>query len=99
MEAMVLMAPQWPLERMELRDPAPGPGQILVKVDACGVCRTDLHVVAGELPHARSPVVPGHEIVGTVAETGAGVSTLKAGDRIGIPWLGSTCGACRYCRA
>ena len=99
MEAMVLMAPQWPLERMELRDPAPGPGQILVKVDACGVCRTDLHVVDGELPHARSPVVPGHEIVGSVAETGAGVDGFARGDRVGVPWLASTCGECNYCQS
>ena len=99
MRAMLLREPRTPLELTHLPDPRPGPGQVLVAVHACGVCRTDLHVVDGELPHARSPVIPGHEIVGTVAETGAGVSTLKAGDRIGIPWLGSTCGACRYCRA
>jgi len=99
MEAMVLMAPQWPLERMELRDPAPGPGQILVKVDACGVCRTDLHVIDGELPHARSPVVPGHEIVGSVAETGAGVDGFARGDRVGVPWLAWTCRECSYCQS
>ena len=99
MEAMVLMAPQWPLERMELRDPAPGPGQILVKVDACGVCRTDLHVVDGELPHARSPVVPGHEIIGSVAETGAGVDGFARGDRVGVPWLAWTCRECSYCQS
>jgi propanol-preferring alcohol dehydrogenase len=99
MQAMVLRAARSPLELTRVADPRPGPGQVVVKVHACGVCRTDLHVIDGELPHARSPVIPGHEIVGTVAEVGAGVAALAVGDRVGVPWLGFTCGICRYCRA
>jgi propanol-preferring alcohol dehydrogenase len=99
MHAMVLRSARTALEFTQLDDPHPGEGQVAVKVHACGVCRTDLHVVDGELPQARSPVIPGHEIVGTVAGVGDGVNALAVGDRIGIPWLGSTCGACRYCRA
>jgi len=98
MDAMVLRSARTALERTWLDDPHPGKGQVVVKVHACGVCRTDLHVIDGELPHARSPVIPGHEIVGTVAALGDGVTALAVGERIGIPWLGSTCGACRYCR-
>jgi propanol-preferring alcohol dehydrogenase len=99
MHAMVLRSARTALEFTQLDDPHPGEGQVAVKVHACGVCRTDLHVVDGELPQARSPVIPGHEIVGTVAGVGDGVTALAVGDRIGIPWVGSTCGACRYCRA
>jgi alcohol dehydrogenase, propanol-preferring len=99
MHAMVLRSARTALEFTQLDDPHPGEGKVAVKVHACGVCRTDLHVVDGELPYARSPVIPGHEIVGTVAGVGDGVTALAVGDRIGIPWLGSTCGACRYCRA
>ena len=99
MHAMVLRSARTALEFTQLDDPHPGEGQVAVKVHACGVCRTDLHVVDGELPQARSPVIPGHEIVGTVAGVGDGVTALAVGDRIGIPWLGWTCGACRYCRA
>ena len=99
MHAMVLRSARTALEFTQLDDPHPGEGQVAVKVHACGVCRTDLHVVDGELPYARSPVIPGHEIVGTVAGVGDGVTALAVGDRIGIPWLGSTCGTCRYCRA
>jgi propanol-preferring alcohol dehydrogenase len=99
MHAMVLRSARTALEFTHLDDPHPGEGQVAVKVHACGVCRTDLHVVDGELPQARSPIIPGHEIVGTVAGVGDGVTALAVGDRIGIPWLGSTCGACRYCRA
>lgn len=87
-----------PLEAEDRPIPAPGPGQVLVKVRACGVCRTDLHVVDGELPGRRVHVVPGHEIVGEVIGTGAGV-TLARGTRVGVPWLGRTCGACPYCLA
>jgi propanol-preferring alcohol dehydrogenase len=84
---------------MEQRpDPVPGDGQIRVKVGACGVCRTDLHVVDAELPDIRYPIVPGHEIVGRVDLVGGGVTTHKIGDRVGIPWLGYTCGRCRFCR-
>jgi len=99
MHAMVLRSARTALEFTHLDDPHPGEGQVAVKVHACGVCRTDLHVVDGELPYARSPVIPGHEIVGTVARVGDGVTALAVGDRIGIPWLGWTCGVCRYCRA
>ena len=94
---MVAAAPHRPLT-LEMRPArSPGAGEIRVKVRACGVCRTDLHVVDGELPQARYPVVPGHEVVGVVAELGAGVTGFEVGDRVGIPWLGSTCGGCRYC--
>ena len=77
--------------------PEPGPGQVLVRVAACGVCRTDLHLVDGELERPHLPVVPGHEIVGYVAATGRDAGTLQIGDRVGIPWLGSTCRCCRFC--
>jgi propanol-preferring alcohol dehydrogenase len=99
MRAMVLRAPHTALELTNAADPQPGPGRVVVRVHACGVCRTDLHVVDGELPAAKSPVIPGHEIVGTVAAAGSGVDTLRIGDRVGVPWLGYTCGACRYCLA
>ncbi len=97
MRAMVLDAPGRPLREAELPRPRPGPGQLLVEVRACGVCRTDLHVVDGELPHPKLPIVPGHEIVGTVRELGAGVTRFPLGSRVGIPWLGWTCGVCSYC--
>lgn len=97
MRAMVLDRPGEPL-RMEGRPtPRPGPGEILVAVAACAVCRTDLHVVDGELPDVRGPLIPGHEIVGRVLELGAGVSGLVPGQRVGVPWLGHTCGHCRFC--
>jgi len=98
MRAMVLEAPRSPLVLRERPVPSPGPGQVLVRVRACAVCRTDLHVVDDELPAIPHPVVPGHEIVGVVETCGAGVS-LERGARIGIPWLGATCGHCRYCLA
>jgi alcohol dehydrogenase, propanol-preferring len=79
--------------------PAPGPQQVLVRVAACGVCRTDLHILDGELTEPKLPLVPGHEIVGTVAALGEGVTSLKLGERIGVPWLGYTCGVCAYCRS
>jgi len=97
MKAMQLDAPRALLRCVDKPVPAPGPGQVLVKVRACGVCRTDLHVVDGELPHAGRPIVPGHEIVGEVTASGAGVSDCRIGARIGIPWLGYTCGSCAYC--
>ncbi len=99
MRAMVLERAGAPLVPRDLPIPEPGPDQVLVRVSACGVCRTDLHVVDGELPEPKLPLVPGHEIIGTVAATGAGVEHFSAGARVGIPWLGATCGACRYCRA
>ena len=97
MHAMVLKRIGAPLEWTELADPVPGPGEIRVKVSACGVCRTDLHVVDGELPNPKVPIIPGHEIVGRIDLLGAGVKELKVGERVGIPWLGHTCGVCPYC--
>ncbi|WP_250536167.1 zinc-dependent alcohol dehydrogenase family protein [Caballeronia sp. AZ10_KS36] len=88
-------APQ--LRAADIDDPVAGPGQLLVDVVACGVCRTDLHVVDGELAHPKRPVVPGHEVVGRVAAIGAGVDGFVVGDRVGVPWLGHTCGHCAYC--
>jgi propanol-preferring alcohol dehydrogenase len=98
MRAMVLEKPGAPLVMRERPVPAPGPGEILVEIAACGVCRTDLHVVDGELPNPRLPIIPGHEIVGRVSALGAGVAGFSVGERVGVPWLGFTCGVCRYCR-
>jgi alcohol dehydrogenase, propanol-preferring len=86
------------LEALDVDKPVPGPSDVLVKVRACGVCRTDLHVVDGELPDPSIPVIPGHEIVGHVETVGRNVTTLTTGDRVGIPWLGWSCGACEFCR-
>ncbi len=97
MKAMVLAAPGEPLRESELPAPEPGPGQVAVAVDACGVCRTDLHVVDGELSEPKLPLVPGHQIVGRVVAAGPGAARFAAGARVGIPWLGWTCGECRYC--
>jgi alcohol dehydrogenase, propanol-preferring len=97
MHAMMLKKIGVPLEMTELADPQPGPGEIRVKVAACGVCRTDLHVVDGELPDAKVPIIPGHEIVGRIDAIGVGVEGLRVGERVGVPWLGHTCGACPYC--
>ena len=97
MKAMLLEAPGTALKLVELPTPLPGRGQLLIKVRACGVCRTDLHVVDGELARGKLPIVPGHEIVGTVVELGAGVERFAIGERVGVPWLGSTCGRCGYC--
>lgn len=91
---MVLRAPGRPLEPAELEDPVPAAGEVLVRVSACGVCRTDLHIVDGELPGPKLPLVPGHQIVGIVTEDGA---HFAAGDRIGVAWLGEACGRCRFC--
>jgi propanol-preferring alcohol dehydrogenase len=99
MRAMVLDAPGRPLRAAERARPAPGAVEIVVRVGACAVCRTDLHVVDGELPHPKLPLVPGHEIAGTVIAAGAAVSRFAPGDRVGIPWLGATCGDCAYCRS
>jgi propanol-preferring alcohol dehydrogenase len=93
---MVLRAPGRPLEPADLAPPVPGDGEVLVRVSACGVCRTDLHVVDGELSQPKLPLVPGHQIVGTVVDGG---ERFAAGERIGIPWLGETCGRCRFCRS
>src|SRR5688572_28859612 len=97
MRAMVLQRPGTPLVLQERPDPLPGPGEVRLRVLACAVCRTDLHVVDGELPGTRLPVVPGHEIVGEVEALGPGVDALRAGDRVGVPWLGHACGHCNYC--
>lgn len=97
MRAMVLDAPRTPLRLAELPAPAAGPGEILIKVEACGVCRTDLHVVDGDLTEGRLPIIPGHEIVGSVVACGPGAQRFAAGDRVGVPWLGTTCGQCEYC--
>jgi alcohol dehydrogenase, propanol-preferring len=99
MFAMRLHAPGAPLRAEELAVREPGPLQIVVRVLACGVCRTDLHVADGELPNIPFPVIPGHEIVGRVERVGSGVARFRAGDRVGVPWLGETCGTCRYCRS
>ena len=96
---MVLRSPGQPLCETDLPQPAVGAGQVLVRVSACAVCRTDLHVVDGELPNAKLPLVPGHEIVGRVAGVGERAERFKSGDRVGVPWLGRTCGECGYCRS
>lgn len=97
MRAMVLDAPGRALRAAGLAAPTPGPGQLLIRVHACGVCRTDLHVVDGELTKPKLPLVPGHQIVGTVAEVGAKAASFSSGDRVGAPWLGGSCGRCGYC--
>jgi len=97
MQAMVLNKIGGPLEWITLADRKPGPGEIRVQVLACGVCRTDLHVLDGELPDPRIPIIPGHEIVGRIDLIGEGVDALHPGERVGIPWLGHTCGVCPYC--
>jgi len=99
MRAMVLDRPNTPLVMRERQVPPPAGGEILVEIAACGVCRTDLHVVDGELPQPKLPVVPGHEIVGRVAAIGEGVSGFTPGERVGVAWLGWTCGVCPYCRS
>jgi propanol-preferring alcohol dehydrogenase len=98
MQAMQLARQGSRLALRDLPDPEPGPGQIRIRVGACGVCRTDLHVVDGDLPPHRSPLTPGHEIVGVVERLGEGVSALALGQRVGVGWLGSTCRTCSYCR-
>lgn len=97
MRVMRLQAPGHPLELTEEVAPTPGPGQVRLKVSACGVCRTDLHICDGELLQATYPIVPGHEIVGMVEEIGPGATSLATGDQVGVPWLGRTCGHCFYC--
>src|SRR5204862_4217413 len=99
MRAFVLDAPRREprLREAELPDPEPGPGEVLIEVHACGVCRTDLHIVDGELDKPKLPLVPGHQIVGRVIRAGDGATRFKVGDRVGVPWLGWTDGTCRYC--
>ena len=94
---MVLAAAGQPLERRRLIWRAPQSGEVLLKIHACGVCRTDLHVVDGELPHPKLPLVPGHEVIGTVVAIGKGIEHFRVGDRVGVPWLGYACGTCEYC--
>lgn len=99
MRAQVLTAARQPLAAAELPAPHPGPQQLLIAVRACAVCRTDLHVVDGELPDPKLPLVPGHEIIGIVIEKGESADRFAIGDRVGVPWLGWTCGVCEYCRS
>ena len=96
---MVLERPRTSLRLLELEDPRPAPGQLLLSVRACGVCRTDLHILDGELSRPKLPLVPGHQIVGTVAGAGEEAARFAPGDRVGVPWLGWACGECRYCRS
>jgi propanol-preferring alcohol dehydrogenase len=99
MRAMLLDRPGTPLRPADLPDPEPGPGQLLLRVRACGICRTDLHVADGELPDPKLPLVLGHEIVATVVRSGPGAGRFRSGDRVGVPWLGWTDGECGYCRS
>lgn len=99
MQAMILDAAGQLLRQVEIPLPVPGVGEVLLKVHACGVCRTDLHVVDGELPNPKLPLIPGHEIVGVVAGKGTQAERFSIGQRVGVPWLGRTCGNCRYCRS
>lgn len=96
---MVLDEPRQPLAEREVPEPSPGPGEVLLRVRACGVCRTDLHIVDGELMEPKLPLVPGHQIVGEMLAAGDGAGRFALGARVGVPWLGWTCGECRYCRS
>ncbi|MDW6024803.1 zinc-dependent alcohol dehydrogenase family protein [Mesorhizobium sp. BAC0120] len=98
MRAMILEKVGQPLRPIERPDPEPGHGEIRLKIEACAVCRTDLHVIDGDLPDPKLPVIPGHEIVGIVESVGKGVDSTRLGRRVGVPWLGHTCGACSYCK-
>ena len=97
MRAMILDVPGEPLRVAEVATPEPGEGQVLLRVHCCAVCRTDLHVVDGELPDPRLPLIPGHQIVGAVEKIGGRAGSFTVGDRVGVPWLGWTDGECRYC--
>lgn len=99
MRAMLLRHPRSALDEAQLPEPQPDQGEVLIRVTACGVCRTDLHVVDGELDRPKHPLIPGHEIVGRVAAIGPGANKFRPGDRVGVPWLGWTCGTCDYCRS
>ena len=98
MRAMVLDAPRTPLRHADIPAPEPGPGQVRIRVHVCGLCRTDLHVLDGELTKPKLPLILGHQIVGEIVDVGSGVKDLRAGERVGVPWLGWTCGVCAYCR-
>jgi alcohol dehydrogenase, propanol-preferring len=97
MNAMVLECPRGPLRALQLPDPVPGPGRVGIQIAACAVCRTDLHILDGELASPKLPLIPGHEVVGRVIQCGDGVGRYKSGDRVGVPWLGWTCGRCHFC--
>src|SRR5678815_2528695 len=97
MKAMVLNEPKQNLAFQTVSLPVPSAKQVLIKIIACGVCRTDLHIIDGELTQPKLPLIPGHEIVGIIARTGNSVTNFKEGDIVGVPWLGYTCGACKYC--
>ncbi|HUB48293.1 MAG TPA: zinc-dependent alcohol dehydrogenase family protein [Acetobacteraceae bacterium] len=99
MRAMLMHAAHQPLQLTAMAIPSPGPGQVLIHVHACAVCRTDLHVVDGELTHPKLPLIPGHEIVGTIEALGTDAGQFRIGDRVGVPWLGFCCGVCDFCRA
>ena len=99
MRAMVFSAPHEPLRAMEIAQPKPGAGEVLIRVRACAVCRTDLHLMDGELTQPKVPLVPGHEIVGVVTDAGMGAGRFRMGSRVGVPWLGWACGKCEYCRS
>jgi propanol-preferring alcohol dehydrogenase len=99
MQAMRLLARGAPLTLSDVSLPAPAPGELLIRVEACGVCRTDLHLLDGELPDIHCPITPGHEVVGVVSARGSDATRFAIGDRVGVPWLAWTCGVCRYCRA
>lgn len=99
MRAMQLERPNTPLRAVEIAIPQPAPGQVLIRVLACGVCRTDLHIVDGDLTDPKLPLIPGHEIVGEIAGHGQDVTAPAIGTRVGVPWLGHTCGVCSYCRS
>jgi propanol-preferring alcohol dehydrogenase len=98
MRAMLLTAPRRPLEAVEVLTPTPGAGHVLIRVAACAVCRTDLHVIDGDLKQPKLPLIPGHEIIGTIEQTGPDAERFKPGERVGVPWLGWTCAACQYCK-
>lgn len=99
MKAMILKKQKEALELADVPDPRPGKGQVLLEIHACGVCRTDLHVLDGDLKEPKLPIIPGHQIVGRIIELGDGITKFKVGDRVGVPWLGYSCGKCDYCRS
>jgi len=99
MQAMVMESPRHGLEPRDLPEPSPGRGQVLIKIGACAVCRTDLHILDGELAQPKLPLIPGHEVVGRVVQTGEAAKRFEIGERVGVPWLAWTCGQCEYCRA
>src|SRR5580698_5742781 len=99
MRTMMFEGPGRPLAATEIAPPTPGEDQLLIRVSACAVCRTDLHIVDGELPDPKQALVPGHEIVGAVVRKGNRVDRFEPGDRVGVPWLGWTCGVCPFCRS